>query len=120
MGGDPGQLGPRVRTPVRLEWPAPRRAQGRVEGECLTCDAFGNVITSIRATDLGSVPHGVTVNVGGKPARFVATFGEGHPGELLALIGSSGRLEIAVREANAARTHDLVRGVPVVVTSPDP
>jgi S-adenosylmethionine hydrolase len=54
--------------------------------------------------------------VAGRPARFVRTFGDGRPGELLALVGSSGRLEIAIREGNAAREHRLGRGVPVVLT----
>ncbi len=113
-GGDPARLGPAVATPVRLEWPTARREQDALHGECLTADPFGNVLTSIRDTDLSGALE--TVSVAGRPARFVRTFGDGRPGELLALIGSSGRLEIAIREGNAAREHRLGRGVPVVLT----
>jgi S-adenosylmethionine hydrolase len=114
-GGDPARLGPTVDAPVRLRWPSARRDGDRLEGECLSVDAFGNVVTSILASDLGPLPREVTVAVAGSPARFVTAFGEGRPGELLALIGSSGRLEIAMREADAARARGLARGVPVVV-----
>ena len=44
--------------------------------------------------------------------RFVRTFGEGAPGELVAYMGSGGRVEIAVREGSAAARLG-VRGVPV-------
>ncbi len=117
-GGDPVELGPPVRRPVRLEWPLARREGRLVHGECLQADPFGNLVTSVREEDLVSgAPGGISaVEVGGHPARFVRTFGEGRPGELLALIGSSGRLEIAVREDSAERTFGLRRGATVAVT----
>ncbi len=113
-GGDPARLGAPVRDPIRLPWPVARAGADGVVGECLTADAFGNVLTSVREADLAGAV--ATVSVGGRPARFVRTFGDGRPGELLALVGSSGRVEIAIREGNAARDHGLSRGVPVVLT----
>ncbi len=114
-GGDPARLGPVVEAPVRLPWPEARREAGAVHGECLRADPFGNVVTSIRERDLPAGAR-LAVAVAGRPARLVHTFGEGRPGELLALVGSGGRLEIALREGDAAREHGLVRGTPVVVT----
>ena len=55
------------------------------------------------------------VTVAGRPARLVVTFGDGAPGELLALWGSGGRLEIAVREGSAAREPGIGRGAPVLL-----
>jgi S-adenosylmethionine hydrolase len=55
------------------------------------------------------------VTVGERAARWVETFGQGEPGELIALWGSGGRLEVAVREGNAARDLGLGRGAPVLV-----
>jgi hypothetical protein len=46
-------------------------------------------------------------------ARWVRTFGDGEPGELLALVGSGGRVEIAVREGSAAAHLHRWRGVEV-------
>jgi S-adenosylmethionine hydrolase len=118
QGGDPARLGPPVEAPLRLAWPQAKRDGDRVHGECLIADRFGNVITSIRETDLGTALAPRGVEVGGRPARFVKTFGEGSPGELVAMIGSSGRLQICLREGDAAHTHGIGRGERVVVTLP--
>jgi len=113
-GGTPAALGTEVEDPVRLEWPASRREGDVLRGEVVGADAFGNLLTSIRDGDLGGAAV-VGVDVGGRPARFVRTFGEGAHGELLALFGSSGRLELAVREASAARSLGGGRGLVVRV-----
>ncbi len=113
-GGEPDRLGPEVTDLVRLRWPVAVRRPGSVEGECLAADPFGNVLTSIRREDVGGA-RPVSVRVGDREARFVRTFGEGRPGELLALWGSAGRLEVAIREGSAARECGLARGAPVLV-----
>jgi hypothetical protein len=42
--------------------------------------------------------------------RVVRTYGEAAPGELVALLGSSGFVEIAVRDGHAAARLRLSRG----------
>lgn len=112
-GGDPARLGPRVRDPVRADWPEPRRRGDAVEGVCLAADPFGNIVTSIASRHLpGRVRE---VSVGGRTVRFARTYGDGEPGELLALLGSNGRLEVAAREGSAAKHLGAMRGTPVVV-----
>ncbi len=113
-GGDPGAVGPAIVDPVRLDWPAAELRGSELHGQCLLADPFGNVLTSIREVDLGAAAP-VAVAVAGREARVVRTYGEGCPGELLALVGSSGRLEISVREGNAAQVLGFSRGAPVVV-----
>ncbi len=113
-GGEASSLGPPVPAPVRLAWAVARRLGDELVGECLAADPFGNLLTSVRADELGERPPRA-VEVAGRPARFVWTFGEGRPGELLALVGSSGRLEVAVREGSAARLLGAARGLPVVL-----
>jgi S-adenosyl-L-methionine hydrolase (adenosine-forming) len=114
-GGDPAALGPALRDPVTLAWPAAERHGPALHGECLAADPFGNVVTSVRAADLAALGDSPKVTVAGRPARLVRTFGEGLPGELVALVGSGGRLELAVREGSAAALHHLVRGTPLVL-----
>ena len=81
-------------------------------GVALAADPFGNLVTSIRAADLvGAVVR--EVEVAGRPARFVRTFGEGEPGQLLVLLGSGGRVEVAVREGSAAAALGGGRGLAV-------
>ena len=100
-GGEAARLGPAVPDPVRLDWPEPVRAGEALLGTCLAADPFGNLVTSIRREDVAGADLGA-VTVAGRPARVVHTFGDGRPGELLALWGSGGRLEIALREGSAA------------------
>ncbi len=114
-GGKPERLGPRLSDPVRLDWPEPERRGGTLEGRCLAADGFGNLLTSIAARHLGASPRVGEVRVGDRAARFVRTYGDGRAGELLALIGSGGRLEIAVREGSAAALPGLGRGAKVSV-----
>jgi S-adenosylmethionine hydrolase len=112
-GEDPAALGPAVADPVRLPWPRAEVSEGEVRGETLAADPFGNVVTSIREADLPVDRAVLAAEAGGRAARWVRTFGEGRPGELLALIGSGGRVELAVREESAAALLGRTRGVPV-------
>jgi S-adenosylmethionine hydrolase len=115
-GGDPARLGPRVADPARLDGLSAARTPAGFEGTCLAADPFGNLVTSIRRSDLGAAST-VGVTVAGRPARLVGTFGDGDAGEILALWGSGGRLEIAVREGSAARHLGTWRGAPVRITT---
>jgi S-adenosylmethionine hydrolase len=112
-GGEPDRLGPAVADPVRLDWRDAVRDGDTLTGEVLAVDTFGNLVTSIRLEVLGGRAP-ARVEVLGRRARVVRTFGDGGPGELVALVGSSGRLEIAVREGSALRALGVGRGAPVV------
>ena len=99
-GGAPEELGPQIDDPVRLPWPRAEVRGREVRGETLGADAFGNLVTSIRAGDLTGPVSAAWVAE--RSVRFVRTFAEGAPGELIAYVGSSDRLEVAMREASAA------------------
>jgi S-adenosyl-L-methionine hydrolase (adenosine-forming) len=113
-GGAPAAFGPPVGDPVRLPWPAAERRGTELRGETLAADPFGNLVTSIRAAELADETV-VEAEVGGRRARWVRTFGEGRPGELLALVGSGGRVEVVAREASAFALLGGARGHPVVL-----
>lgn len=116
-GGVPERLGPPVEDPVRLAWPEPVAGPGELRGEVLAADPFGNLLTSIRGCHL---PSGrLLVEAGGQRLRTVRTYGEAAPAELVALLGSSGRLELSVRQGSAAARLGAGRGFPVVVRLPD-
>jgi S-adenosylmethionine hydrolase len=112
-GGDAARLGPPVPDPVRLDWPEATSAGGVVRGAVLGADSFGNLLTSVRASQLP--PGRLRVEVAGRAARLVRTYGEARPHELVALVGSSGRLEISLRQGSAALALGLGRGAPVSV-----
>ena len=72
-------------------------------GEVIFRDAFGNLITNVSADRLGP-SSSWTMEVSGEVIRgFCRTYGENPPGSLVALVGSSGWVEIAVVNGNAGR-----------------
>jgi S-adenosyl-L-methionine hydrolase (adenosine-forming) len=115
-GVAPERFGPAVRDPVRLAWPTVRAVAGAVAGAVLHVDRFGNLVTSIRGEALDDVGQGARIRLAGRPLPLVSTYGELEEGQAGALVGSSGRLEIAVREGSAAARFKARRGTPVVVS----
>jgi S-adenosyl-L-methionine hydrolase (adenosine-forming) len=116
LGVPPAELGPRVTTWERLRLPQPVELPDGIRGEVVIVDHFGNLVTNIPAHAL---PSRWSVRLpGGEAARSVRTYGEAEPGVLVALTGSSGRLEVAVVNGSAAArlglgvgaVFDAVRG----------
>lgn len=91
-----------------LELPVASVSPREVSGEVIHSDRFGNLITNITTTDLRGLAtdYGIarlSVTVGRRSVGcIVRTYGDAPRGTLLAVVGSSGRLEIAVREGSAA------------------
>jgi S-adenosyl-L-methionine hydrolase (adenosine-forming) len=80
---------------------ARRTKDGSVTGHVIHIDGFGNLVTDIEEGQLPEDRQGMTVQVGGQRITGLSrTFADGP--ELLALVGSSGYLEIARRDGNAA------------------
>lgn len=115
-GVDPARLGPRVTDPVRLPWPAPRRTGAGVAGVVVHVDRFGNLVTSIPAEAVAGLGADAAVVVAGRRLALVSTYGALARGRAGALVGSSGRIEIAVREGSAARRLRAGRGTRVVLS----
>ena len=100
--------------PVVRRTPEPRRlGSGMLEGEIITIDRFGNCVTNLLA------PRGGSLSVNGRDLGTLRrTYAEAPEGEPLALIGSVGLVEIAVRGGSAADVLGLVRGQRVVLRAP--
>ena len=115
LGVAPERLGPAIDNPVRLSWPTVRETHGAVAGTVLHVDRFGNLVTSIRAEAFESF-GAIVVRISGRSLRFVGTYGDLEPAQVGAMVGSSGRLEVAVREGSAATLLRARRGTRVVVS----
>ena len=88
-----------------LDWPAPRRRGATTVGEIVHIDHFGNLVTNLRTTDGGELTAG-----GFRTRRILRTYGDAPRGQPLALRGSHGFLEIAVRDGSAAQVLGVTRG----------
>jgi len=120
LGVEPARFGPAVADPVRLPWPEARVVAGGVAGTVIHVDRFGNLVTSIeagqvRALATESAIHG-TVRIGARALPLVGTYADLPRGAAGALVGSRNRLEVVVRDGNAASALRARRGTPVVLS----
>jgi hypothetical protein len=72
------------------------------DGSIIYIDHFGNLVTSVDATVLDRLKHWVACAGSCEHIPVVATYGDVRDQELLAYTGSSGMIEIAVRNGNAS------------------
>lgn len=122
LGVDPAELGPTVSSMQSLDWPAPVVTPTQATGQIVDIDAFGNAITNLHAKHLPNAPQprGQTVVQAGqwRIAGLHATYGECEIGTLIALVGSSGYLELACVGGSAGERFSLAVGERVTVTWP--
>jgi S-adenosylmethionine hydrolase len=99
------EIGPVVRDPVRLRLPSKKRTADAWEGAVIHVDRFGNLTTNLRQADLealsGLRQEGLEVTFGGETIPLVRCYSDVEVGRPCGLVGSSGRLEIAVRRGRA-------------------
>ena len=97
LGVPPADFGEAIRTVtvIPLAYPYKTRANMLV-GQIIHIDHFGNLITNIKSDDLPQAKQAITVEVGGRSISGLRLTYE-ESGGLLALIGSSGYLEISLR-----------------------
>lgn len=100
------EAAPRVirRTPEPV-----RRADGGIEGEVITIDRFGNCVTNLVGL------RGGTISVGDTTMSVRHTYSEVSDGDPVAVVGSTGFIEIAVRNGSAVERLGLVRGQHVIL-----
>jgi S-adenosyl-L-methionine hydrolase (adenosine-forming) len=122
------EVGPAVSDPVELPQPILRAlAPGEWEATVIHVDRFGNLVTNLRQRDLESILAAVendwsdiVVVVEGEILPLARTYADVHEGEGCALMGSSGRLEVAIHRGNAARLLGASTGAPVRVRAVGP
>ena len=118
LGVSPSQLGPVLTTWRELAWPIPNRTARAIAGEVIFVDHFGNLISNIPGHALTSLPPTARVAAAGVVARKVRTYADAQVGELVSLVSSSGLLEIAIVQGNAASKLGLGVGAPLRIEWP--
>ncbi len=112
------EFGPPVSSIVALPpFRARRGEDGRLQATVVVVDHFGNVVTDCRRDDLPDAAVLVTIR-GRTVAGLVHTYATGSG--LTALIGSSGYLEVAVPDGNAASTLGAAIGDEVIIAVGQP
>jgi S-adenosylmethionine hydrolase len=119
LGVSPGELGPVHAHPVELPKRCAVTFGNKWSGEVQFIDDFGNLITNIPACKLKSLP--VSVTLGGTSlgvVRWVRTYSDAAPGELVSLFSSDGFFEIAEVNGNAARKLSVEGGAAIDLEQP--
>lgn len=113
------RLGPPTTDFVKLVWPEvvilPRTIKGSVE----SIDSFGNLITDITEQKLADVPRDERVRIAcdeHETLGIFRTYSDQPPATLMALIGSHGKLELAIVGDSAAAMLGIQAGTPVKVS----
>jgi S-adenosylmethionine hydrolase len=115
-GTDPRQMGESIPPSDLISRPSfqpQRQPDGSLLGQILHVDHFGNLITNYQHP-MASSPVSVVV-VGERIGGLSQTFSDVAVGDLVAYVGSSGYLEIAMREGDAANRLHVDIGDPVVI-----
>jgi S-adenosyl-L-methionine hydrolase (adenosine-forming) len=107
------ELGPELADFQRMDWPNPFRVQEGWKTEVIYVDTYGNAITAFpvaRTHGVQSVllPGGMRIPF----ERFYAAVPRGSP---LAIIGSSGFVEVAINQGDAAKELSLRAGSEVII-----
>ncbi len=114
-----GSFGEEITDFVRFSIPKPKESGNTIKCVVLRIDHFGNLITNLKPEDFPALvaPDAkFTIRAGnGMVQKLVSTFADGAAGEAVAMIGSSGYLEISVNKGNAARQLGAARGSEVTI-----
>lgn len=119
LGLSPDELGQPLERLTELPWPEVQRVANQIDGEVIEVDSFGNLITNITREMLDGVPTDESVNIicdEHQTQGIFATYSDQPPMTLVALVGSGGKLELAIVEDNASIMLGVKKGAPVRVS----
>ena len=120
-GASPDRLGDPTARLTALSLRAPRPEGSVVRGQIIFADAFGNLVSDITADILASMgapgrEFEAVVEIAGREIFGLSrTFHDPPGGGLKALLGSHGRLEVALVDGDAAAALGAASGVEIVL-----
>ena len=103
-GVKPEEIGKEIKYEFKLNFPEPVKRDNYVEGEIVHFDRFGNAITNVKCSNYA---EGVFRN---KKIKVVNHFLEGIPGEINAVCGSFGLMELFTPMDSAKERFSLKIG----------
>ena len=118
---EPEKFGDLIEDFIRFQPPQPKKVNDRLlKGIVLRVDRFGTLTTNLTPADLPQLftdtPPPFKIVIGKtEVTKLVTSYAHEAPGEVFAILGSSGYLEIAVNRASAAAAVGVGKGAEVGV-----
>jgi S-adenosyl-L-methionine hydrolase (adenosine-forming) len=115
------KFGDEVDDYVKFSAPKPKAVdQNKIRGVVLKVDRFGNMITNITPQDVpaifGDAAKKFKIVIGSREITEIRNaYAEGAPGEVMAILGSMGYLEIAVNRTSASQVTGAGKGADVSI-----
>ena len=103
-------MGTSIQDPQRLELPVPERLKGGWRGQVLSIDHFGNLSTNLEKDLLANLNNVKIHYKNWTIDGLISAFGDGEPGQFVALIDSSDHLSLNVVNGNAAEQFNASIG----------
>jgi S-adenosylmethionine hydrolase len=119
-GVKPSALGHRIDSLFCMGFEGPFVKKGRLFGQILHVDTFGNLVSNIDEGEWIRFIQGrrFVISAGKRTLRGLKKgYWEGKKGEPIALFGSGGFLEISVREGSAQKALKMNRGDPIEIST---
>ncbi len=119
-GRDPSKYNEKLDTVVKMQFPTASVQSKKIQGEVITSDRFGNLVTNIRARHIDRLEKQakgrLLVRIGNDVIEGLSTsYAQVKVGQLLAIIGSSGLLEISVNQGKASDRYSSQAEEPTYV-----
>jgi S-adenosylmethionine hydrolase len=118
LGTKPRAFGREIKSWVKLPFRKPNIGKRELTGEIFHVDIFGNLVSNIGEEEVSNFTKGrsFAIRIGKTSLQGLKkSYWEVRKGEPLALIGSGGYLEVAVREGSARKVLKAQRGDPIIV-----
>ena len=118
---EPSKFGEPITDFARFNAPKPKKVNERIlKGVVLRVDRFGTLLTNLTPADLPQLsaenPPSIKILVGKTEiTKMNVSYSEGAPGEVFAIMGSTGYLEIAANRASASQSLGVGKGAEVGV-----
>jgi S-adenosyl-L-methionine hydrolase (adenosine-forming) len=110
LGVEPDEFGPTLPEIARLSLPSIEKRRGKIIGRIIHVDNFGNLVSNVTAQELSKIKNFKIKIKNRIISRLSKTYSEVGKGKILAHQGSSGFLEIGIREGNARLKLDAKIG----------
>jgi len=118
LGLEPDQLGPRLAELRQLSGTEVSILANRIDGSIRSIDSFGNLVTDVTAEMLSGVPTDERAQIicdEHETQGIFKTYADQPAMTLMALVGSSGFLELAIVDDSAAIMLGVRVGTPVTI-----